>query len=75
MPIPSQLRTISAVAIPANPAEIETITGLITFGRTWMAKMRKVKVVPGYGKFTGSNTLDVEGADGTTTITFDDLGG
>jgi dihydrolipoamide dehydrogenase len=27
--------------------------------------------VQGYGKFTGSNTIAVEGPDGTTTITFD----
>ena len=33
-----------------------------------MSKMRKVKHVQGYGKFTGSNTLEVEGKDGKTTI-------
>ncbi|WP_289156782.1 dihydrolipoyl dehydrogenase [uncultured Pseudoalteromonas sp.] len=49
----------------------ESVVGQLTGGLDGMAKMRKVKVVPGYGKFTGSNTLDVEGADGTTTITFD----
>jgi dihydrolipoamide dehydrogenase len=36
-----------------------------------MSKMRKVKHVQGYGKFTGSNTLEVKGEDGTTTISFD----
>ena len=36
-----------------------------------MAKMRKVQVVNGFGKFTGPNTLEVEGADGKTTVTFD----
>jgi dihydrolipoamide dehydrogenase len=36
-----------------------------------MAKMRKVKVVYGYGKFTGSNTIAVEGEGETTTVTFD----
>jgi dihydrolipoamide dehydrogenase len=37
-----------------------------------MAKMRKVKHVQGYGKFTGSNTLEVKDKDGkVTTITFD----
>ncbi|ETJ49826.1 MULTISPECIES: dihydrolipoyl dehydrogenase [Pseudoalteromonas] len=49
----------------------ESVVGQLTGGLDGMAKMRKVKVVNGYGKFTGSNTLDVEGADGTTTITFD----
>jgi len=49
----------------------ESVVGQLTGGLDGMAKMRKVKVVSGYGKFTGSNTLDVEGADGKTTITFD----
>ena len=33
--------------------------------------MRKVQFVQGYGKFTGANTLEVEGKDGTTVISFD----
>ena len=49
----------------------ESVIGQLTGGLDGMAKMRKVKVVNGYGKFTGSNTLAVEGEDGTTTITFD----
>ena len=36
-----------------------------------MAKGRKVKVVTGLGKFTGANTLVVEGENGATTINFD----
>ena len=36
-----------------------------------MAKGRKVKVVNGLGKFTGANTLVVEGENGPTTINFD----
>jgi dihydrolipoamide dehydrogenase len=43
----------------------------LTNGLGGMAKMRKVKHVAGYGKFTGANTIEVEGADGKTTITFD----
>ncbi|GAA5216672.1 dihydrolipoyl dehydrogenase [Corallincola platygyrae] len=43
----------------------------LTGGLAGMAKMRKVKVVNGYGKFTGANTLAVEGPDGVTTINFD----
>ena len=49
----------------------ESVIGQLTGGLDGMAKMRKVKVVSGYGKFTGSNTIAVEGTDGTTTITFD----
>ncbi len=45
----------------------ESVIGQLTGGLDGMAKMRKVKVVNGYGKFTGSNTIDVDG----TTITFD----
>ncbi|MCE1649572.1 FAD-dependent oxidoreductase, partial [Enterobacter hormaechei] len=36
-----------------------------------MAKGRKVNVVNGIGKFTGANTLVVEGENGATTINFD----
>ncbi len=43
----------------------------LTGGLGGMAKMRKVTVVNGFGKFTGSNTLSVEGEDGVTNITFD----
>jgi len=49
----------------------DSVIGQLTGGLAGMAKMRKVKTVFGYGKFTGANTLAVEGADGTTTITFD----
>ncbi|KTF12399.1 dihydrolipoyl dehydrogenase [Pseudoalteromonas sp. H105] len=49
----------------------DSVIGQLTGGLDGMAKMRKVKVVYGYGKFTGSNTIAVEGADGATTITFD----
>jgi dihydrolipoamide dehydrogenase len=49
----------------------ESVIGQLTGGLDGMTKMRKVKVVNGYGKFTGSNTIAVEGAEGTTTITFD----
>jgi len=45
----------------------DKVVGQLTNGLSGMAKMRKVKVVNGYGKFTGPNTLVV----GDTTITFD----
>ncbi|SUH39604.1 dihydrolipoamide dehydrogenase [Salmonella enterica subsp. enterica] len=36
----------------------------LTGGLAGMAKGRKVKVVNGLGKFTGANTLEVEGENG-----------
>ena len=52
-------------------AHKEKVVGQLTGGLASMSKMRKVKVVNGYGKFTESNTLVVEGQDGPTTINFD----
>lgn len=49
----------------------DSVVGQLTKGLSGMSKMRKVKHVQGYGKFTGSNTLEVEGKDGKTTISFD----
>ncbi|MDG3088973.1 dihydrolipoyl dehydrogenase [Vibrio hannami] len=49
----------------------EKVITQLTGGLGGMAKMRKVTVVNGYGKFTGPNTIDVEGEDGTTTVSFD----
>jgi dihydrolipoamide dehydrogenase len=49
----------------------ENVVSQLTGGLTGMAKGRKVTTVNGYGKFTGSNTIAVQGADGVTTITFD----
>jgi dihydrolipoamide dehydrogenase len=43
----------------------------LTGGLQGMAKMRKVTVVNGFGKFTGANTIEVEGDDENTTVTFD----
>ncbi|MBC3765322.1 dihydrolipoyl dehydrogenase [Neptunicella marina] len=49
----------------------DSVVSQLTKGLDGMSKMRKVKHVQGYGKFTGSNSLEVEGKDGKTTITFD----
>ncbi|RUO80056.1 dihydrolipoyl dehydrogenase [Idiomarina tyrosinivorans] len=49
----------------------EKVVGQLTGGLGQMSKMRKVNVVNGYGKFTGANTLKVEGDDGETTIEFE----
>ena len=43
----------------------------LTGGLQGMAKMRKVTVVNGFGKFTGANTIEVQGEDENTTVTFD----
>lgn len=49
----------------------DDVVGQLTKGLSGMSKMRKVKHVKGYGKFTGSDTLEVEGDDGKTTIKFE----
>ncbi|MCP3427994.1 dihydrolipoyl dehydrogenase [Opacimonas viscosa] len=49
----------------------DSVVSQLTKGLGGMSKMRKVQHVQGYGKFTGSNTLVVEGDAGTTTINFD----
>ncbi len=47
------------------------VVGSLTKGLAGMAKMRKVKVVNGYGKFTGPNIIAVENDGKTTTVSFD----
>ncbi|MFP1726275.1 dihydrolipoyl dehydrogenase [Lonsdalea quercina] len=49
----------------------EKVINQLTGGLAGMAKGRKVKVVNGLGKFTGANTLVVEGEGDNTTINFD----
>ncbi|MBP2845952.1 dihydrolipoyl dehydrogenase [Dickeya oryzae] len=49
----------------------EKVITQLTGGLAGMAKGRKVKVVNGFGKFTGPNTLVVEGENGSTTVNFD----
>ena len=46
---------------------VEQLTG----GLGGLARQRKVKVVQGVGKFTGPNTIAVEGDGGTTNVSFD----
>ncbi len=48
----------------------EKVISQLTGGLGGMAKMRKVTIVNGYGKFTGPNTIVAEGEE-TTTINFD----
>lgn len=49
----------------------EKVIGQLTGGLDQMAKMRKVKVVQGVGKFTSDKSLQVTGDDGDTTINFE----
>lgn len=49
----------------------DKVIGQLTGGLAGMAKMRKVKVVNGFGEFTGPNSMVVKGEDGETTIKFD----
>ena len=49
----------------------EKVITQLTGGLSGMAKGRKVKVVHGLAKFTGANTLVVDGENGATTINFD----
>ena len=49
----------------------EKVINQLTGGLAGVAKGRKVKVVNGLGKFTGANTLEVEGENGKTVINFD----
>lgn len=49
----------------------EKVISQLTGGLAGMAKMRKVNVVQGEAKFTGSHTMAVQTAEGETIITFD----
>ncbi|WP_394129304.1 dihydrolipoyl dehydrogenase [Shewanella maritima] len=49
----------------------EKVIGQLTGGLGGMSKMRKVNVVNGFGKFTGPNSIAVEGKDGVTTVNFE----
>ncbi|MFD0965613.1 dihydrolipoyl dehydrogenase [Seminibacterium arietis] len=49
----------------------EKVITQLTGGLAGMAKMRKVQVVNGFGKFSSPNTIIVAGEEGETTIHFD----
>ncbi len=46
----------------------ESVIGKLTDGLKGLAKQRKVEIVHGYGKFTSSNTIEVEADDGIKTV-------
>ncbi|WP_076416740.1 dihydrolipoyl dehydrogenase [Shewanella sp. UCD-KL12] len=49
----------------------EKVIGQLTGGLGGMSKMRKVDVVNGLGKFTGPNTIEVQGEDGVKVVHFE----
>ncbi|ABV85749.1 dihydrolipoyl dehydrogenase [Shewanella pealeana] len=49
----------------------QSVIGQLTNGLGGMSKMRKVNVVNGLGKFTGPNTLEVQGEDGVKVVHFE----
>ncbi|MBY6159225.1 dihydrolipoyl dehydrogenase [Mameliella alba] len=48
-----------------------SVVGQLTGGLDGLSKGRKVQVVRGYGKFTGPNMIEVQGDEGTTSVSFD----
>ncbi len=48
-----------------------SVVGQLTGGLSGLAKGRKVTVVNGHGTFTGPNMIEVQGEDGTKTVSFD----
>ena len=49
----------------------DSVVGQLTGGLSGLAKQRKVRTVQGVGRFTGPNTIQVEGEDGTKTVAFE----
>ena len=49
----------------------ESITKSLNTGLAGLVKQRKVTLIQGLGKFTSTNTVDVETAEGVKTIRFD----
>ena len=59
-----------AIDIDKLRAHKNKIVGKLTMGLGGMAKMRKVQVVQGVGKFSDANSLDVDTAEGLKQIKF-----
>ncbi len=49
----------------------DQVVGKLTAGLAQLARQRKVTVVHGEARFTGPHSLEVRGAEGTRTLTFD----
>ena len=50
----------------------ESVIGKLTKGLKALAKQRKVDIIHGTGKFTATNIISVETAEGKKTVSFDD---
>lgn len=50
---------------------VNSVIGKLTGGLKMMAKMRKVEIVQGYGKFTGAHEIAIEHEGKTKTVSFD----
>lgn len=48
-----------------------SVVGKLTGGLNALSKQRKVEVLTGVGKFSGTHQVTVEGKDGTTTVDFE----
>lgn len=57
--------------IPQLLAWKNSVIGKLTTGLKGMAKQRKVEVIQGYGKFTGSHEITVQTAEGEVAVTFE----
>ncbi|GHF03208.1 dihydrolipoyl dehydrogenase [Aliiroseovarius zhejiangensis] len=49
----------------------ESVVNQLTGGLSGLAKVRKVQVVNGYGRFSGPNMIEVQTDDGLTKVSFD----
>ncbi|ATF10220.1 dihydrolipoyl dehydrogenase [Candidatus Enterovibrio altilux] len=76
----AEAKTLSAHGVVFSEPQIDInkirfwknkVISQLTGGLDSMAKMRNVNVINGYGKFANSNTIVVEGTEGSMMITFD----
>ena len=49
----------------------DSVVSQLTGGLKGLSKARKVELVQGFGTFTGPNMIEVQGEDGTKTVSFD----
>mgnify|MGYP003337540008 CR=1 FL=1 len=59
------------IKIDALRARKDKVIATLTSGLAQLAKRRNVRIFHGVARFTSSSALEVAGADGTTTLTFD----
>ncbi|MGR8919680.1 MAG: dihydrolipoyl dehydrogenase [Gammaproteobacteria bacterium] len=76
----AEARELGPHGVSFGPPEIDldgvrdwkdSVVGQLTKGLGGLARQRKVEVVHGSGRFSGPNTLVVTGADGETSIEFE----